>query len=405
MQALAGIKVIDLSNAYSAPIATMQLADFGAEVIKIENTGLGDGSRTWNPFINGQGVHFLYMNRNKKSVALNLKSEEGKKILFELVKDADVVVENFRPGVTKKLGIDYDVMKEVKPNIIMASLSGYGQTGPSAKKGAYSNLAEAQSGLMYITGMPAPEGKPTASGVAFGDSVAGMFLVQGIMYALFHRERTGKGQYIDVAMTDSLVALIQHGFLQCSLLGTEPERNGNRDVSDYPYDVFEAKDGYCQLGNSTPSDWSRFAEAIGRPDLGADPDLKTPTQRWEHIEELGAIIQEWVSQHTRKEIEQIFGEYGQLYAPILKVSEVMEDEQILHREMVVDMEYEGMGKYKDKGIPVKMSETPGAIYSMPPHHGEHTQAVLRTLGYAEEQIEQLQTDGVILYPKTEPIYD
>ncbi len=397
MQVLEGIKIVDLSTAYSAPIATMQLADFGAEVIKIENTGLGDGSRTWNPFLNGQGVHFLYMNRNKKSVALNLKSETGKQILFELVKDADIVVENFRPGVTKKLGIDYDTLKGIKPDLIMASLSGYGQTGPSAQKGAYSNLAEAQSGLMYITGAPAPQGMPTASGVAFGDSVAGMFLVQGIMYALFHRERTGTGQYIDVAMTDSLVALIQHGFLQCSLLGTEPERIGNRDVSDYPYDVFEAKDGYCQLGNSTPSDWSRFAEAIGRSDLGADPNLKTPTQRWEQVQTLHDIIQGWASQYTRKEIEEIFGEYGQLYAPILKVSEVMQDEQILHREMVVDMEYEGLGTYKDKGIPVKMSETPGTIRLMPPHQGEHTREILQGLGYTEAQIEKLQADGAILY--------
>lgn len=153
MQVLEGIKVVDLSTAYSAPIATMQLADFGAEVIKIENTAGGDGSRSWNPSVNGQGIHFLYMNRNKKSVALNLKSPEGKRILFELVKDADIVVENFRPGVTRKLGIDYEAMRAVKPDIIMASLSGYGQTGPYATRGAYSNLAEALSGLMYVTGL------------------------------------------------------------------------------------------------------------------------------------------------------------------------------------------------------------------------------------------------------------
>ena len=247
MQVLEGIKVVDLSTAYSAPIATMQLADFGAEVIKIENTAGGDGSRSWNPSVNGQGIHFLYMNRNKKSVALNLKSPEGKRILFELVKDADIVVENFRPGVTRKLGIDYEAMRAVKPDIIMASLSGYGQTGPYATRGAYSNLAEALSGLMYVTGWPAPEGKPTASGVAFGDSVAGMFLTQGILYALYHRERTGQGQYIDVSMVDSLVALLQHCFVQCSLMGQEPERIGNRDLSDYPYDLFEAKDGYLSL--------------------------------------------------------------------------------------------------------------------------------------------------------------
>jgi len=396
MKALEGIKVIDLSTAYSAPIATMQLADFGAEVIKIENTGLGDGSRTWNPQINGHGFHYLYMNRNKKSIALNLKSEEGKKILFELVEGADVVVENFRPGVTKKLGIDYEAMKAVKPDIIMASLSGYGQTGPYAPRGAYANLAEAQSGLMYVTGWPAPEGKPTGSGVAFGDSIAGMFLLQGIMYALFHRQRTGVGQYIDVAMTDSLIALLQHCFAHYSLFGVDPERIGSRDTSDYPYDLFEAKDGYCQLGNSTPSDWSRFAQAIGRPDLGENPAYKTSSQRWEHIDLIYNIVQEWASKHTRKEIEQIFGEYGQLYAPVLKPSEVMQDEQVLYRDMVVELYYEGVGKYKDKGIPVKMSETPGEIYANPPKHGEHTDAMLQTLGYTADQLKKMREDGAIL---------
>jgi len=395
-KALEGIKVIDLSTSYSAPIATMQLADFGAEVIKIENTGTGDGSRAWNPLVNGHSIHYVYMNRNKKSITLNLKTAEGKKILFDLIKDADVVVENFRPGVMTKLGIDYETLKAVKPNIIMASLSGYGQTGPYAGKGAYSNLAEAQSGLMYVTGWPAPDGKPTASGVAFGDSIAGMFLVQGIMYALFYRERTGKGQYIDVAMTDSLVALLQHCFAQYSLLGSEPVRIGNRDLSDYPYDTFEAKDGYCQLGNSTPTDWSRFAQAIDRPDLGDNLEYKTAGQRWAHVNELHDIIQEWASKHTRKEIEQIFSKYGQLYSPILKISEVMQDEQFLFREMIVDMTYEEIGAYKDKGIPIKMSETPGQIHMNPPRHGEHTNVILQELGYTAEHLNQLRENGIIL---------
>lgn len=393
MNVLEGIRVVDLSTAYSAPIATMQLADFGADVIKVENTGKGDGSRTWNPMVDEEGIGFLYSNRNKRSVALNLKSEEGKKALFDLVKTADVVVENFRPGVCKKLGIDYEAMKAVKPDIIMASLSGYGQTGPYAKKGAYSNLAEAQSGLMYITGWP--DGLPTGSGVAFGDSVAGMFLVQGIMFALFHHQRTGEGQYIDVAMVDGLVALLQHAIVQYSLLGEEPERIGNRDLSEYPYDTFAAKDGYCQLGNATTADWAPFAEAIGRPDLGADPRYATAEDRWKHVDELHDIIQAWAAQHTRSEIEEIFSQYGQLYAPILKVSEVMEDPQIQHREMVVDLEYRGH-RFKDKGIPVKMSRTPGSIRRMPPTQGQHTDEVLKSIGYTDAQLEQLRASGAIL---------
>ena len=393
MNALEGIRVIDLTTSYSAPIGTMQLGDFGAEVIKVENTGHGDGSRTWNPYVNGESMGFMYSNRNKKSITLNLKTEEGKKILFELVKTADVVVENYRPGVTKKLGIDYEAMKAVKPDIIMASLSGYGQTGPDAQKGAFSNLAEAQSGIMYMTGWP--DGLPTGSGVAFGDSVAGMFLVQGILYALFHHQRTGEGQYIDVAMVDSLIALIQQGFTQVSTLGTDPERIGNRDVSDYPYDTFLAKDGYCQIGNATQLNWAPFAEAIGRPDLGADPEYSTPDKRWEHVNELHDIIAEWVSQRTRAEVEAELTAHGQLYSPILKPSEVMQNPQVLHREMVVDLEYRGT-KYKDKGIPVKMSKTPGSIRLMPPTQGQHTDEILGSLGYTADQLAKLREGGVIL---------
>lgn len=392
MNVLEGIRVIDLGTAYSAPIATMQLADFGADVIKVENTKSGDNSRVWNPFVNGEGIGFLYSNRNKRSIALDLKSAEGKQALFDLVKTADVVVENFRPGVCAKLGIDYEALKAVKPDIIMASLSGYGQTGPYAKRGAYSNLAEAQSGLMYITGWP--DGLPTGSGVAFGDSIAGMFLVQGIMYALFHHQRTGEGQYIDVAMVDSLVALLQHAIVQVSALGEEPERIGNRDLSDYPYDTFEAKDGYCQLGNANASNWAPFAEAIGRPDLGGDPKYATSKDRWDHVEEIHEIIQNWAGQHTRAEIEAIFAQYGQLYSPILKISEVMRDPQIQHRQMIVDLEYRGM-KYQDKGIPVKMSRTPGSIRRMAPEKGEHTDEILKSIGYTEEKIRQMRESGAI----------
>lgn len=397
MNALEGIRIVDLSTAYSAPIGTMQLGDFGADVIKVENTGLGDGSRTWNPFMPyGESMAYLYINRNKRSIALNLKSEEGKKVLFELVKTADVVVENFRPGVATKLGVDYEAMKAVKPDIIMASLSGYGQTGPDAKKGAYSNLAEAQSGLMSLTGFPDKEGgQPTASGVAFGDSVAGMFLVQGILYALIHRMRTGEGQYIDVAMVDSLIALIQHGITQYSITGENPPRIGNRDLSDYPYDTFKAKDGWCFLGNATTSDWTRFTEAVGRPDLAQREELKTPDGRWAHLQEIRDIVAEWAAQRTRAEIEARFMEYGQLYSPINTISEMMENPQTKVREMVVELEYRGV-KYKDKGIPVKMSKTPGSIRMMPPTQGQHTDEVLKSLGYTDELLAAMRNDGAIL---------
>ena len=390
---LEGIRVIDLSTAYSAPIGTMQLADFGAEVIKIENNRTGDPSRTWAPMWKDQSIQYLNMNRNKKSVTLNLKDEEGKKLLYELVKTADVVVENFRPGVAARLGCDYDTLRAIKPDIIMASLSGFGQNGPKARNAAYSNIAEAASGLMYITGYP--DGKPTASGCAFGDSIAGMFLTQGILYAIIHHMRTGEGQYIDVAMVDSLFHLIMQGVIQKSMMDIEPERIGCRDLSAYPYDLFPASDGYCILSISTVNDWKPFAEAIERTDLLDDPRFDTNEHRVEHADELYPLIEAWSRQRTRAEIQKIFEEHHLAFASVQKVSEAMEDPQLLARDMVVDMEYEGMGKYKMQGIPVKMSLTPGTIRRGCPHPGEHNSEIYGQLGLTDEKLAEMKEKGII----------
>lgn len=392
-KALEGIKVIDLTTAYSGPFATMQLGDFGADVIKVENNRYGDGCRTWEPAVEGNSVYFLNMNRNKKSITLNLKSEEGKKILLGLVKDADVVVENFRPGVLDRMGLTYDVMKEVNPRIIMASLSGYGQTGPYRERAAYSNLAEALSGMMYVTGFP--DGRPTGSGVALGDSITGLYLTQGILTALFHRERTGKGQYIDVAMTDSLVSMLAIGIIQYDVLGQEQERIGNRDSAAYPYDLFEAKDGYCFLGVSTPSDWSPFAKACNLEHLMEDPRFLTNADRIKNADELFPYINEFSKSHTRAELAEIFGAAKQGYSDVLKPSEVMENEQILARDMIVEVEDPFFGKFKMQGIPVKMSETPGDIRLPIPGMGEHNAEVLATLGYNAEDLKRLKDEGII----------
>lgn len=392
-KALAGIRVIDLTTAYSGPFATMQLADFGAEVIKIENNKYGDGSRTWSPTVEGNSIYFLNMNRNKKSITLNLKSEEGKKIVLNLVRDADVVVENFRPGVMARMGLTYEALKEVNPRIIMASLSGYGQTGPYAKRAAYSNLAEALSGLMYVTGFP--DGKPTGSGVALGDSIGGLFLAQGILTALFHRERTGEGQYIDVSMTDSLVSMLAIGMIQYDVLGKEQERIGNRDPAAFPYDLFEAKDGYCILSVATVSDWTPFAKVCGLEHLLEDPRFLTNDDRVKNADELYPYINEFSKQHTRAELAELFESAGQGYSDVLKPSEVMQNEQILARDMVVEVEAPFFGKYKMQGIPVKMSETPGSIDLPIPALGEHNAEILERLGYNPADLERLKAEGVI----------
>lgn len=390
---LEGLRIVDLTTAYSGAISTMEFADFGAEVIKIEHYKIGDGSRTWQPQYKGRSLYYPSMNRNKKSITLNLKSEKGKEILLELVKTADVVVENFRPGTLEKLGLTYEVMKEKNPGIIMASLSGYGQTGPYRTRSAYSNLAEALSGVMYLTGFP--DGMPTGSGVSFGDSVGGIFTALGIMFALWHRNKTGEGQYIDVSMTDSLVHMISSAIVVNSLTGEEPERIGNRDTAAYPYDVFQAKDGYCVLSIATVADWTPFAKALNLEHLIDDPKFDTNEHRIENADELGEYISEWASQRTRAEIEKIFQEYKLGYSPVLKTSELLTNEQLLARDMIVELEDPVMGKYKMQGIPIKMSKTPGEVVSTAPELGEHNNQILGELGYTKEQIEELKKDEVI----------
>ncbi len=393
MKALEGIRVIDLTTAFSGPVATMQLADHGAEVIKIENNKTGDPSRTWTPFVNGKGAWYPTMNRNKKSISLNLRTDEGKRILLELVKTADVVVENYKGGTMEKMGLGYEVMKSVKPDIIMASLCGYGQTGPYKNQGAYSNLAEAMAGTLYLTGFP--DGMPCGSGVAFGDSVGGVFTALGILTALIHRNKTGEGQYIDVSMTDSLVHLSECFIGIYTLTGEEPKRMGNRDAAAFPYDLFEAKDGYCILSITNVNDWTPFAKAVGLEHLIDDLRFDTNKHRIENQNELFPLINEWSKQRTRAEIEKIFMEAGQAYSPVLKISEVIENEQVKARDMIIDMEDPDYGKYKIQGVPVKLSLTPGSVDTPAPSIGQHNEEIYTQIGITPEQIAGYKEQGVM----------
>lgn len=390
---LNGIRIVDLTTAYSGPFATMQLADFGAEVIKVENAKHGDPSRGWTPFVNGRSVSFPAFNRNKKSITLNLKDPAGKGALLKLIATADVVTENFRPGTMEKLGLSYDEIKKVKPDIIMASLSGYGQTGPMAKMSAYSNLAEAMSGIMYLTGFP--DGMPTGSGEALGDSITGLYMALGIMMALYHRQNTGEGQYIDIAMTDALVGMLEHHMVYSSTSGKNSPRYGNRDPAAYPYDLFEAKDGYCFLSISTVADWTPFARATGLEYLLDDPRFLTNELRVEHADELFPYINAWSKQRTRKEIQAAFEAEHQGFSPVLAPSEVIENEQLRSRNMIIDMKDPVLGEYKVQGIPLKLSRTPGEIRTTAPEIGQDNADIFKSIGYSEEEIAALHESNVI----------
>ena len=390
---LNNIRILDLTTSYSGPIATMQLADFGAEVIKVEHYKSGDFSRKWEPKIDGKSLFYPPNNRNKKSITLNLKSPEGKEIFKKLVKDADVVVENYRGGTMNKLGLGYDVLKEINPSIIMASLSGFGQTGPYSKRGAYSNIAEAMAGTMYMTGFP---DTPVGSGAAFGDSVGGMFTALGIMLALFHREKTGEGQYIDVAMTDSLIALLEGAITAYDITGEEPVRNGNREDTTYPYDVFEAKDGFCFLTVTDVDDWTNFAKACELDHLLDDPRFGSNVDRIKNADILSDYINGWTREHTKAEIAARFDQYNEGYSSVNSIRDVINDEQVNAREMVVDVfDPEWRRSYKMAGIPIKMSLTPGEIKCAAPAMGQHNEEIYGKLGYSAEGIKELKEKEII----------
>lgn len=391
-KALEGVRVVDLTWAYSGPFVTQQMGDFGADIIKVEHRK-GDISRSWEPQYKGQSLYYVQTNRNKRSITCDLTTPEGKQIIYDLVKTADVVVENFRPGSMKAMKLDYDVLKQYNPKIIMASISGYGQNGPYKDRGAFANLAEALSGFMYLTGFP--DGMPCADGVACGDSVAGLFACMGILMALYHREKTGEGQYLDVAMTDALISICTTNMIEYDVLGKDKERIGNRDAAGYPYDMFEAKDGYIFLSYPDMRDWTPFVDAIEMPELLEDPRFKTNADRIEHADELFPIINSWSRQRSRAEIAKIFEAHRLLVSPVLKGSEVMRDPQVLARDMVLEMEDPVLGKFREQGIAIKMQKTPGAIYRQAPTLGQHTDEVLREIGYSTEKIASLHESKVV----------
>lgn len=389
---LEGLKILDLTNAYSGPIAAMQFADYGADVIKIERPGKGDLSRSWGPFVKGESFAYIPVNRSKRGLTLDLKKEEGIDVFLDLVRGADVVLENFRPGTMEKLGLSYEKLAEINPRIIVASLSGYGQTGPYANRAAYSNLAEAMAGTMFSTGFPE---MPTGTGVAFGDSVGGMFAALGIMFALYNREKTGEGQYIDVAMTDSLLSLCEGALTIADVLQEDPVRNGNRSDAGYPYDSFEAKDGYCFLSVADATNFLPFAKAIGMEELASDERFLDNESRIKNADALFEYINGWTKQRTRAEIEEAITAEKQAYSPILSYMDILENEHFLARDMIVEMKDEQLGSYRMPGLPIKMSKTPGEIKRPSPELGEHTEEILKELGYDEVKIDQLKVDGVV----------
>ncbi|MFC0270477.1 CaiB/BaiF CoA transferase family protein [Metabacillus herbersteinensis] len=394
MKPLDGIKVIDLSRILSGPYCTMVLADFGAEVIKIESPK-GDDTRGWGPpFVGEESAYFLSVNRNKKSMVINLKTEEGRSVLLDLVKEADVVVENFRPGTLKRLKIDYETLKSVNPTIILASISGYGQTGPYTHKPGYDVIAQGMGGITSVTGEPGQP--PVKVGFSIADIGTGMWAIVGIQSALLARQHTGKGQWIDVSLLDTIISWQTYLAGNYFASGKNPQPQGGAHPNIVPYQLFDSSDGYFNIAVGNEGLWEKFCIALGEPILAVNPKYKTNQHRLENREELIDYLQSIFSTKPSKYWISLFEEAGLPCGPVLSFEEIFKDPHVLAREQLVELEHPRAGKVKMTGIPIKLSETPGAITSPPPILGEHTIEILRdTLHLTEGKIASLIESGAI----------
>tara|TARA_B100001057_G_scaffold13791_1_gene13089 strand:+ start:88 stop:1281 length:1194 start_codon:yes stop_codon:yes gene_type:complete len=393
---LKGIRVLEMSQIMAGPTCGLLLADLGAEVIKIEKTPTGDDTRNFlPPDINGEAAAFMMMNRNKKGIALNLKDKDGIKIFKEMVKNSDVVLENFRKGTLEKLGIGYDVMSEINPKIILCEISGYGRTGPYSDKGGFDLVAQGMSGLMSITG-ESTDKPPMKVGAPITDITAGLLASSGILAALVHREKTGEGQKVDTSLFE---AGIVHTYWQSAIAGAtgqSPGPLGSAHPLTAPYQAFKTKDKWITVGASNQNTWLMLLNAINRQDLQEDEKFSSNLNRKENINELVNILNSELIKKTSDEWLKIFDNNGLPCGPINSITEMFEDPQTIHREMLIEVDNKKAGKSKAIGMPIKFSKSKTEKSKGAPNLGEHTKEVMLNFGYKHEEIEDFYNRKVIL---------
>jgi crotonobetainyl-CoA:carnitine CoA-transferase CaiB-like acyl-CoA transferase len=387
------LTVVDLTRALAGPYCTTMLGDLGARVIKIESPDGGDDTRGWGPpFVDGESAYFLSINRNKESAVLNLKHPRGRDLLLRLIRGADVLVENFRPGTMDRLGLGYAAVHEAAPRLVYCSISGFGQTGPYRERPAYDLIVQGMGGLMGITGEA--DGPPMRVGVAVADICAGMFAAYGILAALRVRDRTGRGQWVDAAMLDGQVAWMTYMAANYFATGEDPVRVGSAHLNLVPYQPFPTLDGFINVTIGSEGLWQRFCGALGLA-IAADPRFATNAARVAHRRELLDILTPEFARRTTAECVSCLLDAGVPAGPIYRMHEVMDDPQVRHREMVVEIDHPRAGRVRVNGVPLKFSETPGAVVSPPPALGEHTETVLRGFGIPDGEIAVLRREGVI----------
>lgn len=393
MSSLSGIRVLDLSRVMSGPYCTAMLADLGADVIKLETPGSGDDSRHFGPYSNGASLYFSLLNRGKRSITLNLKHAKAKALARRLADSADVVVENFRPGVAARLGLDFATLRASNPRLVYLSISGFGQGGPFADRPAYDLIVQAMSGLMSITGQP--EGQPTAVGESFADVATGMFGAFAVVSALFERSRTGKGTHIDVAMFDSLVAMQSTALARLAATGAPPARVGNRHPVTVPVDSFRARDGLFTLVAPSDAHFKRLATMIGEPALAEDPRFATNAARAAHEPELKKAIERWTTQHTVDECVAACGRAEIPAGPVWDLRQATTSEHAIARGLLQPVEHPAFGSIAMVQQPARFSTAGTAATRREPLLGEHTAEILQELGLSEGEIARLKSESAI----------
>lgn len=393
-EALRGITVLEPAQYLSGPVAGMLLADMGATVIHIERPKIGDALRGYGFKVANQSSRFLWVNRNKASITLDLSTEKGTQIFKDLVKRADVVIENFPPGTMRKFGISYEELQEVNPEIILASISGFGQYGPYKGRVAFDLVAQAAGGLMSLTGYP--EQPPVRAGAAIADILGGLVALSAVLMALFWREKTRQGQHIDVSLMDTVFFALGYQFIDHINFGLKCERQGNRYPGAGVTDIYESNDGYFVVQVPTDRLWRKLAGAIGREDLLNDSRFDTNIKRFQNDHLVHEVIEQWSRNKPINEITEALTKAEIPFFPVMTLDQLAVDPSLLERDMILEKEQPSMGKIRIPGIPVKLSATPGRIDKPAPSLGEHNEEVYgQLLGFTTEVRKKLEEEGVI----------
>jgi len=394
MKPLQGIRVIDLTQAMAAPFCTMNLADMGADVIKIEPPGEGEPTRQLGAAQkNGHSATFMTMNRDKRGIAVDLKQPEGVEIVRKLVATADVFVQNYRPGVVQRMGLDYETLRGINPRLVYCQISGFGNTGPYASRGGYDLIAQGMSGVISVTGDE--DGPPAKSGIPLADLAAGLFGAYGILSALEYRERTGEGQLVDTSLLEAAMALTVWESAEYWTTGKAPKPVGSAHRNSAPYQALRASDGYFTVGAGNDKLFAGFCAVLGRKDFLEDKRFASRSSRLANRRELEAEIEKVTVKDTRAAWLERLEKAGVPAGPINNYAEALADPHALARNMVVDLVHPGAGDIKALGVPVKLSETPGAVDRAAPLLGQHTAEILKELCYSESQQKALLSKGVI----------